>query len=734
MKVNLPVTSKEQFMKEGSILVSKTDLKGAITYCNRDFIEISGYHEGELIGKNHNIVRHPDMPPEAFKDLWDTVASGRPWTGIVKNRCKSGDFYWVKANVTPLYESGECVGYMSVRTVPSKAEISAAEGLYAKINAKQATLEPKGVGKLLVAIKALKIRWLTNALVVFAAAGFLLLSYMASAGVAGNMLAVTAAVLAVIMLVAGLMLSARITKPFSYINQKLRQIADGNYFDWVDVNRRDEFGTLQEVIKMTQIKLGFDVMDAKEQAAASMRIKTALDNVSTSVMMADPECNIIYLNETAQALFHDAQEDLRQDLPDFDASTLLGSSIDIFHQTPSKQRGILANLSTAYQTEILVGNRTLRIIANPVIDSTGHRLGTAVEWTDRTAEVAVEKEIEKIVNAAQVGDLSSRVDMAGKEGFFKELCSGINTLIDVIDNAFNDIAQSMNSMSNGDLSQPITNNYQGVFDKVKTDVNGTIAKLSEVLAQLRQSTDSIATSSGEIVSGNNSLSGRTEQQASSLEETAASMEELTATVKNNAGNATQANRVAGDARELAEQGGTVVNKAVEAMKDISNSSRKISEIIGVIDEIAFQTNLLALNASVEAARAGEQGRGFAVVASEVRNLAGRSATAAKEIKELIQDSESKVVIGADLVDESGKTLSEIVTIVSQVGGLISEIAAASAEQSEGIDQVNMAVTSMDQLTQQNAALAEETSAASVSMSDETQEMSRLMDFFNISEQ
>ncbi len=733
MKVNLPVTAKEQFMKEGSILVSKTDLKGIITYCNRDFIEISGFHEGELIGKNHNLVRHPDMPSEAYKDLWSTLASGRPWSGIIKNRCKNGDFYWVKANVTPLYEAGKCTGYMSVRTVPSKAEITAAEELYAKIKAKKASLEPKGVQKVLSALGSIKIKWLVNALALFAAAGFLVLAYMASEGASSNAVTVTAVALAAVTLLAGLLLSVRITKPFAYVNQKLKQIADGNYFDWVDIDRQDEFGALQEAIKMIQIKLGFDVMDAREQAAESTRIKTALDNVSTSVMMADPECNIIYLNKTAETLFRNAEADIRQDLPDFDASKLLGASIDTFHKTPSKQRDMLAGLSSVYQTEILVGGRTLRIIANPVVDTDGRRLGTAVEWSDRTAEVEIEQEIDKIVSAAQVGDLSSRLNMAGKEGFFKDLCGGINMLIDVIDNAFNDIAQSMDRISNGDLTQPITNDYQGVFGKVKTDVNETISKLNEVLAKLRHSTEVIATSSGEIVSGNNSLSSRTEQQASSLEETAASMEELTSTVKNNAENAMQANKVASNAKDLAEQGGVIVNKAVEAMKDISNSSRKISEIISVIDEIAFQTNLLALNASVEAARAGEQGRGFAVVASEVRNLAGRSATAAKEIKELIQDSESKVVTGSELVDESGIMLSEIVTIVADVGRLISEIAAASAEQSEGIDQVNVAVTSMDQLTQQNAALAEETSAASVAMSDETREMGKLMGFFRIAE-
>jgi len=729
MKVNLPVTTKEQFMREGSVLVSKTDLKGIITYCNRDFIEISGFHEGEIVGKNHNLVRHPDMPPEAFKDLWATSKSGRPWTGIVKNRCKNGDFYWVKANVTPLYEGGKCVGYMSVRTIPSKAEISAATELYAKINAKQASLKPKGIGQLLAAFNRITVKTLIYLLVAFAASGFFLLSYMVSTGISSSTVVTVATALAAITVVAGVMLSIYVTKPFAYINRKLRQIADGNYFDWIETDRQDEFGKLQEIIKMAQIKLGFDVMDSKEQAAESMRIKTALDNVSTSVMMADPECNIIYLNETAKELFQNAEADIRQDLPDFDASSLLGTSIDSFHKDPSKQRGMLANLSSVYQTEILVGGRTLKIIANPVINAEGRRLGTAVEWTDRTAEVAVEKEIDSIVNAAQAGDLSNRIDMAGKVGFFQELCVGINTLINVVDNACSDIAQAMDSVSNGDLSKPITNKYEGVFDQVKTNINGTISKLNEVMTKLGQSTELIANTSGEIVSGNNSLSNRTEQQASSLEETAASMEELTSTVKNNAGNATEANKVAANARALAEEGGTVVNKAVDAMKDISNASRKISEIIGVIDEIAFQTNLLALNASVEAARAGEQGRGFAVVASEVRNLAGRSATAAKEIKELIQDSESKVVVGSNLVDESGKTLSEIVTIVTDVGTLISEIAAASAEQSEGIDQVNCAVTSMDQLTQQNAALAEETSAASVSMSEETQEMTQLMSFF-----
>ncbi|MEG7523808.1 MAG: methyl-accepting chemotaxis protein, partial [Chromatiales bacterium] len=344
----------------------------------------------------------------------------------------------------------------------------------------------------------------------------------------------------------------------------------------------------------------------------------------------------------------------------------------------------------------------------------------------------IEGDIQSLVDAARSGDLNQRIDLDNKQGFFATLSGGINELIDSVENVFSDIAQSMHDMAKGDLTKPITRNYQGTFDDLKQDINKTMANLEQIITQLRESGEVITTASGEISSGNNNLSSRTEQQASSLEETASSMEELTSTVRNNADNAQQANQLAANARSTAEAGGEVVRQAIEAMEAINQSSSKITEIIGVIDEIAFQTNLLALNASVEAARAGEQGRGFAVVATEVRNLAGRSATAAKEIKELIRDSGEKVKTGAELVDQSGENLEEIVNGVKKVGDIVSEIAAASQEQSAGIDQVNQAVTSMDEVTQQNAALAEETSAAAASMSEKAQEMDQLMEFFTVS--
>lgn len=357
----------------------------------------------------------------------------------------------------------------------------------------------------------------------------------------------------------------------------------------------------------------------------------------------------------------------------------------------------------------------------------------SVQQATLARRLAVEREIDGIVSAAQAGELSQRIELTGKEGFFHSLGAGINALLDEMERVFTDIAAVMGFLAHGDLTRPMIGDYSGTFAAVKGNINDSLGHLSEVVQQLREATEVIATAADEITSGNSNLSSRTEQQAASLEETASSMEQLTSTVRHNAENAQQANQLATAARTTAEQGGEVVNRAIGAMEAINHASGKIAEIISVIDEIAFQTNLLALNASVEAARAGEQGRGFAVVATEVRNLASRSAAAAKEIKELIRDSVDKVKTGSSLVSQSGVTLESMVASVKKVGGIVAEIAAASTEQAAGIDQVNRAVTSLDEVTQQNAALAEEISASSATLNDKAKEMHELMRFFKVEE-
>ena len=301
----------------------------------------------------------------------------------------------------------------------------------------------------------------------------------------------------------------------------------------------------------------------------------------------------------------------------------------------------------------------------------------------------VEKEIEELIAITAQGDFTKRIDVSSKNGFFRQLGEGINSLIEIS---------------------------------------------SSIVSQVKGSTSVINTAAKEISAGNCDLSQRTEEQASSLEETASSMEELTSTVKQNAENAKQANQLAISASDIAVKGGGVVGEVVTTMSSINDSSKKIADIISVIDGIALQTNILALNAAVEAARAGEQGRGFAVVATEVRNLAQRSAAAAKEIKALISDSVEKVGNGTKLVDEAGKTMEEIVTSIKRVTDIMSEITAASQEQSAGIEQVNQAITQMDQVTQQNAALVEEAAAAAQSLGEQAQNLDDMVAMYKIGSQ
>ena len=321
---------------------------------------------------------------------------------------------------------------------------------------------------------------------------------------------------------------------------------------------------------------------------------------------------------------------------------------------------------------------------------------------------------------------------AGKEGFFLKIGEGLNSMMQICASSLDELDRVLSALAKGDLTETITNEYHGTFGQLKDNSNTTVAQLTEVIRSIKDAVETINTAAQEIASGNTDLSQRTEEQASSLEETAASMEELTATVKQNSESAKQANQLAAGASDIAARGGEVVSKVVTTMSLISESSKKIVDIISVIDGIAFQTNILALNAAVEAARAGEQGRGFAVVASEVRNLAQRSAAAAKEIKTLINDSVDKVAEGTSLADNAGKTMGEVVNSVKRVTDIMAEISAASVEQTSGIEQVNQAITQMDDVTQQNAALVEEAAAASESLEEQAQQLSGLIDTFRIS--
>ena len=518
MRSNLAVTNVEYILKDTETVVSKTDLQGNITYVNADFISISGFSEEELIGAPQNIVRHPDMPVEAFADFWRTIKSGKAWTGMVKNRCKNGNFYWVEANAAPLIENGRVVGYTSVRVKPSRAQVMAAEQAYREVRKGGANFD----------------------------------------------------------------------------------IVEGSVVPRSFLRRFNLWSRLSMHARIT---------------------------ASTAVMAA------MFLGDLWLGISEGASEHMAAV-----AFSLVGLIVSLVSGY-LLHRGIVAPLERARHD----------------------------------------------IDRMSAGDLSGKIEVTG----------------------------------NDELSSVL----QGLR------VLQTNVKL--LVGQIKEATEVVGNGASEIAAGNADLSLRTESQASSLEETAASMDELTGTVKQNADNAGEANRLVAAAAKTAAEGGAAVSQVVGTMGSIRESSRKIVDIISVIDGIAFQTNILALNAAVEAARAGEQGRGFAVVATEVRNLAQRSASAAREIKTLITESVDQVEAGSTLVDHAGRTMALIVSSVEQVAGYMNDITVASREQSTGIEHVNQAVVQMENITQQNAAVVEEAAAAAERMQEQSVKLAQLIDSFKL---
>ncbi|PBJ82999.1 methyl-accepting chemotaxis protein [Lysobacteraceae bacterium NML93-0399] len=520
-----------------------------------------------------------------------------------------------------------------------------------------------------------------------------------------------------------------ISRPLARAVAIADRVAAGDLDTAIDARGHDE--TAQLLKALSHMQTGLRERTERDQAIArdSLRVRTALDHVTTSVMIADPARDIIYVNRPLQEMLAAAQNDLRRDLPDFDASALIGANIDGFHRAPEHQAQMLSRLRSTHRAQIRVGGRTMQLVVNPILDAAGHSEGFVVEWTDRTHEVSVEDEVSRIVAAAAAGDLSGRVRTDDKQGFLLQLARQLNSLLDANANSLEQVSTVLTALADGDLTVRMEGDFSGVFARMRDDANTTVAQLTGIVSRIQEASGAIGTASSEIASGNNDLSQRTEQQAANLEETAASMEELTSTVRQNADHARQANQLVNGAAAVASQGGEVVGQVVTTMGEIEQSSRRIADIISVIDGIAFQTNILALNAAVEAARAGEQGRGFAVVASEVRTLAQRSAAAAKEIKTLIDDSTGKVESGAALAAQAGKTMGEIVGSVQRVTEIMAEIAGASQEQAAGIEQVNQTITQMDETTQQNAALVEEASAAARAMEEQAAALTETVSVF-----
>ena len=529
------------------------------------------------------------------------------------------------------------------------------------------------------------------------------------------------------------LISRGVLRSISSLQQVASAIANGDLSSDIDLSQKDELGELFRSMGTMQQQLLARVTKEHKEHDEFLRIKIALDSITSNVMVADNERNIIYMNPAVRTMLQNAESDIRKVLSKFDSSKLLGTNMDVFHKNPAHQKQLLNALTSAFRNEIHIGTRTFYLTANAINNEQGQRIGSVVEWKDRTAEVAIEQEVAKVVSGAVLGDFNQRIDERGKDGFFLQLAQGVNELMETSSNGLDEVARVLGALSRGDLTETIANSYSGTFGQLKDDSNSTVEKLKDIVGQIKEASETINTAAKEIASGNNDLSHRTEEQAASLEQTAASMEELTSTVQANSQNAKHANRLAVGATDIAGKGVKVVGQVISTMEDINESSRKIVDIISVIDGIAFQTNILALNAAVEAARAGEQGRGFAVVAVEVRNLAQRAAAAAAEIKGLIGDSVEKVEDGTKLVAQAGLTMEEIVNAIRGVTAIMSDISAASMEQTSGIEQVNQAIGQMDDVTQQNAALVEQAAAAAESLEEQTQNLAVTVAHFTLSD-
>ncbi len=475
-------------------------------------------------------------------------------------------------------------------------------------------------------------------------------------------------------------------------------------------NPHDEIGRLAATLSHMQQRLRARIEAERAVARENERARQALDCAQTGLMMLDADGALAYANRSLQAV-----------LPE--CASMSGLDAVQLHPVFAQVQRRLAGGEDVFEEDVEHAGIHYQWAVNRVrVD--GACMGAVVEWRSREVEMLVEREIAAVVDAAARGDLRDRVPLEDKQGFVLTLAGSTNRLLDAFQYNLSALQGLLAALSQGDLTARMEGDFHGVFARMRDDANATVAQLTDIVGGIQDAATSINTAAGEIVAGHADLWRRTEQQAASLEETAASMEELTSTVRQNAESARVANQLAIGAADVASQGGEVVGRVVATMTDIEQSSKKIAEIISVIDGIAFQTNILALNAAVEAARAGEQGRGFAVVASEVRMLAQRSANAAREIKGLIGTSVDKVADGSALVRQAGATMGKIVASVQGVTDIMAEISGASQEQSAGIEQVNQTVNRMEESTQQNAALVEEATAAARRMREDVEALRR----------
>ncbi|WP_196137323.1 methyl-accepting chemotaxis protein [Aliikangiella sp. G2MR2-5] len=697
--------------------VIEFNMDGTIITANENFLKVMGYDLNEIKGKHHRMFVDPEYAESSeYREFWSALNRGEFFSKEFKRFGKNGKEIWIQASYNPLIDSSG----KPFKVVKFASDITEQTRLFHQASRMQAAVNGSQTATMMVD-KDLCVTFCNKAT-------YELLKELEHA---------FAKIWPGFEATSEYMIGKCIDDFHKKPEHQRKILSDPSNMPYRTVITIGEYSIQLNVCAIidnegTHVGSSLEWANITKQVAAERevgRLVSAVEGMSTNIMMADVDGVINYLNPAVEKMLRRREDDLKVVLPGFSVDTLIGTCFDEFHKNPAHQRNILRPENLPYEASITVGPLHFDLIAVALKDSSDNHLGTAVEWIDTTEQVKAQEQVENLIAKASRGELTERLNADEFEGFMKNLSNGINEMLDTVVEPITNCQSVLEQLAAGNLEKSMDGSYHGMFEQLQNSINTSIDNLRNMVGEIMETSAHVSSSAKEISQGNTDLSQRTEEQASSLEETASSMEELTSTVKENASSATKANELSKSTEKLAESGGQVVADAVQAMKEINDASREISDIIGVIDEIAFQTNLLALNAAVEAARAGDQGRGFAVVAAEVRNLAQRSASAAKDIKSLINNSVNKVDQGSQLVNDSGQRLNEIVDSVRNVSELVSEISNASEEQASGIEQINQAVSQMDNMTQQNSALVEQAAASAESLNEQASNLMELMSFF-----
>ncbi|MFZ2405467.1 MAG: methyl-accepting chemotaxis protein [Methylobacter sp.] len=857
MKINQPVTQNEVHFSEHDKLVSTTNLKGIITSVSPAFVDISGFTEQELVGQSHNVVRHPDMPPQAFESLWSTVKSGHSWNGRVKNRCKNGDYYWVDAHVSPIFNDGQIVGYRSLRFKPSRAQVDEAGKLYADLNAGRIG-NPFKQGKIKTFLSRIKLWQKLMVLALLAVTMFIVPSWLLVSR-ANEEIAFSAheklgveyerEIIKLVQLVqqhrglSNMVLSGDVgstgkweakrnevndqIKTVDAVNAGLSELGLTEHWravrnDWerlaaavagqdAKTSLAEHTAFLEEIFIFNRklsdvsnlaldpeidtyymIMIGVNQLPEMTELLGQLRAKgagilaqktiTPEDKVTLQYLTTALSKSQMLIDESA-AKVSGASTALHADMSEmtdgtnkiirlveekiiqpanlefsgkdyFDAVTAainqrfaasesfnnaLEAALDArIQRINTLKNSVLAVVLSLFAVFLVlswfIGSSILRPVS-AIIGAMG-KLGRGEMPTRDESDYGfefnqLEESMNLVVLAVQAliadsvilsksaieGELSIRADAGKHLGDYRKIVEGFNATLDSIVVPLNEAVEVLNRVEQGDLTRPITGDYQGQLKDFKDTVNNTIDKLAQTISEVIGTAGQLGNASEQVSATAQSLAQTSSEQAANVEETGASIEQMSASIKQNTVNANVTDGIAIQASNEAVQGGEAVKQTASAMKSIAGK-------IGIIDEIAYQTNLLALNAAIEAARAGNHGKGFAVVAAEVRKLAERCQIAAQEIGELAGSS-------VDMAESAGKMLDTIVPSIKKTSGLVRDIATASEEQSAGVGQINTAMGQLNRITQQNASSAEELAATSEQMSEQASQLQELMAFFTV---